>query len=377
MLAPLLHAWNLNLGYAKRLVADIPDDKMALQPAPAMNHAAWVLGHLAYTADMLGAMVGVKPVCPPEWTALFDWNSSPSSDASKYPSKSVLLTALEDAHAGVAAALAAVPESRWTESTPIEEVRGFLPFMEEQAIYNQFNFTLPSFNTSTSPMNNLALSQKPLKNFLCPSNTAQDPVRTGQSAITDPNNDAPWGAYTFGGADYTGSLGHVWSGWKDCGAVPEFTDPENKGRFGRGGQGTPWVWENGWDEQTKFNGVFKQVGPRKLSDIVDGTSRTIAVFENMHWNGGNGATFDYGSTADAAWVNPNAVVDSLVKPLNNTNPAWQYGGGDIRCHGWSSNHPNGAHALRADGSSGYFNENMDHFVRYCLATARGREAQNE
>ena len=40
MLAPLLHAWNLNLGYAKRLVADIPDDKMALQPAPDMNHAA-------------------------------------------------------------------------------------------------------------------------------------------------------------------------------------------------------------------------------------------------------------------------------------------------------------------------------------------------
>jgi hypothetical protein len=30
----------LNLGYAKRLVADIPDDKMALQPASGMNHAA-------------------------------------------------------------------------------------------------------------------------------------------------------------------------------------------------------------------------------------------------------------------------------------------------------------------------------------------------
>ncbi|MCE9630521.1 MAG: DinB family protein [Planctomycetia bacterium] len=64
MTDPLLHAWNLNVGYAKRLVADIPDDKMTLQPAPDMNHAAWVLGHLACTADMLGAMIGVKPVCP-------------------------------------------------------------------------------------------------------------------------------------------------------------------------------------------------------------------------------------------------------------------------------------------------------------------------
>lgn len=54
---------------AKRLVADISADKMAVQPAREMNHAAWVLEHLAYTADtlgtMLGAMIGVQPVCPP------------------------------------------------------------------------------------------------------------------------------------------------------------------------------------------------------------------------------------------------------------------------------------------------------------------------
>ena len=44
MTGPLLHAWSLNLGYAKSLVADIPDDPMALQPAPGMNHAALVFG---------------------------------------------------------------------------------------------------------------------------------------------------------------------------------------------------------------------------------------------------------------------------------------------------------------------------------------------
>ena len=51
-------------------VADIPDDQIALQPAPGMNHAAWVLGHLACTADMLGAMIGLTPICPPEWASL-------------------------------------------------------------------------------------------------------------------------------------------------------------------------------------------------------------------------------------------------------------------------------------------------------------------
>ena len=135
MTGPLLHAWNLNLGYAKRLVADIPDDTMALQPAPEMNHAAWVLGHLACTADMLGAMIGTKLVCPPEWTALFDWNSSPSSDASLYPPKAVLLKALEDAHLGITTALPSIPESRWSETTPLEAVRGFLPTLGDCFVF--------------------------------------------------------------------------------------------------------------------------------------------------------------------------------------------------------------------------------------------------
>ena len=135
MLSPLIHTWNLNLGYAKRLVADIPDDQMAFQPAAHMNHAAWVLGHLACTADMLAAMIGSKPVCPPVWTSLFDWNSEPSSDASQYPTKAVLLKALEEAHAGVAVALPSVPEARWSEPTPIEEVRGFLPTLGDSFVF--------------------------------------------------------------------------------------------------------------------------------------------------------------------------------------------------------------------------------------------------
>ena len=127
MTYPLLHTWNLDLGYAKRLVADIPEEKMALQPAPGMNHAAWVLGHLACTADMLAAMIDLNQLCPPEWPSLFDWSSSPSSNASQYPSKAILLKALEDAHAQIAAALPSFPKSRWQETTPLEAVMGFLP----------------------------------------------------------------------------------------------------------------------------------------------------------------------------------------------------------------------------------------------------------
>ena len=135
MLAPLLHTWQLNLAYAKRLVAEIPAERMAVQPALGMNHAAWVLGHLACTADMLGAMVGLKPVCPPEWTALFDWNSSPSADAAIYPSKETLVKALEDGHARLASALSDVSLSRWTELTPVEAIRAFLPTLGDCFVF--------------------------------------------------------------------------------------------------------------------------------------------------------------------------------------------------------------------------------------------------
>lgn len=133
--APLLHAWNLNLAYAKRLVADIPADMMAVQTAPGMNHAAWVLGHLACTADMLGAMIGTEPVCPPGWTALFDWNSSPSADATLYPSKETLLAALEAGHDRLASALPGVPQARWTEPTPSEAIRAFLPTLGDCFVF--------------------------------------------------------------------------------------------------------------------------------------------------------------------------------------------------------------------------------------------------
>lgn len=135
MLAPLLNTWTMNLGYAKRLVTEIPDTQMAFQPARGMNHAAWVLGHLACTADMLGGMLGVKPTCPPEWVPLFDWNSTPSSDMSVYPSKATLLKALEDAHAAIAAALPGVPASRWADETPVEAVRGFLPTLGDCFVF--------------------------------------------------------------------------------------------------------------------------------------------------------------------------------------------------------------------------------------------------
>ena len=93
-----------NLDYARRLVADLPQDQMAVQPQPAMNHPAWVLGHLARTTDFAASFFGVAPAVPKAWEELFKGGSKPTSTAA-YPDKATLLQTLEGGHARVAEAL--------------------------------------------------------------------------------------------------------------------------------------------------------------------------------------------------------------------------------------------------------------------------------
>ena len=123
--------------------------------------------------------------------------------------------------------------------------------------------------------------------------------------------------------------------------------------------------------------MFAYAGAKKLGDLVDGTSKTIAVFENYHFRGYNNGVW-YARTPDecAAWFSSVGSQHTLRNPLNNKNPAWLQGHGDRRCAGWSSNHPGGASALGADGSVKFYTDDIDNWVRYALATAAGGEVAN-
>lgn len=99
---------NFALGYCRKLVQDIPEEKRANQPAPGMNHPAWVLGHLAIVGDSALLMVGQKSRCPREWRALFGMGSQPVADRSVYPSCQQLLETVE---ANYLALIAAVKEA--------------------------------------------------------------------------------------------------------------------------------------------------------------------------------------------------------------------------------------------------------------------------
>lgn len=83
------------LGYCRMLVDDIPDERFAEQPLPDVNHPAWILGHLAYSADSAVALLGGQKSLSAEWIAKFGPKSKLSAARAEYPSKEELLLALE------------------------------------------------------------------------------------------------------------------------------------------------------------------------------------------------------------------------------------------------------------------------------------------
>jgi hypothetical protein len=58
-----------NLGYARKLVADLSDDQMTTQPLSTcvLNHAAFVIGHLAWVCDFGVTLLGETAAIDPKW----------------------------------------------------------------------------------------------------------------------------------------------------------------------------------------------------------------------------------------------------------------------------------------------------------------------
>lgn len=96
--------YDFTLGYARLLNDDIDDVRYTEQPAPGMNHPAWIMGHLALCTDFAAGLLGLPQTCPEPWSDLFGPGSTPSVDRSLYPGKHELLDALAAGHRRVVSA---------------------------------------------------------------------------------------------------------------------------------------------------------------------------------------------------------------------------------------------------------------------------------
>jgi len=257
------------------------------------------------------------------------------------------------------------------ENGPTSWLVASLPFIDQSPLFNRYNFNDPGGNNGTVSVNgstNQQLRLTVINAFLCPSNP-QPAVRQNQNQGYGSGNG---GGPNAAGTDYTGNLGHVWGGWKDCGAVPNFAGIPAAGS----NPGTPWMDGDSDNDISYSNGVFNYRGASKLRDITDGTSNTVMVFEDMHWAGGN--PFNYSYTWDSAWMSPLGALGNMRNPINDRQYHLSQGGqGEPRCHGWSSNHVGGAHAVLCDGTVKFISENIAHQIRYGIATRAGSETLGE
>lgn len=80
MLEAVIDMSNRNLDYARRLIGGLTDEQAAAQPAGArapMNHALWVVGHLALVSDVMAGILEGQAASPALPAELFGGLSKP------------------------------------------------------------------------------------------------------------------------------------------------------------------------------------------------------------------------------------------------------------------------------------------------------------
>ncbi|MEX2213082.1 MAG: DinB family protein [Phycisphaeraceae bacterium] len=125
LIESLLVGWNRNAEYASKLVADLSDAQMLLQPNGA-NHPAWLFSHLNLYHPVLVAMVRGQAFEDPK-VHKFGMQSKPEQDAALYGTKQQIIDTFLKGHADVAAALSAASEAALEKAMPLERWRAPFP----------------------------------------------------------------------------------------------------------------------------------------------------------------------------------------------------------------------------------------------------------
>jgi type II secretory pathway pseudopilin PulG len=253
----------------------------------------------------------------------------------------------------------------------ISWVTGALPYMDQLPLYEQmikeldFPTTAPIGATGSRGYGHpvvVAGARTVIPILQCPSNAQGKLVRGNLTYFGSPIGGDLAGNPYYEGArmDYSGNMGFVWTGWKDC----PITESPRPGGIVNGAQWShnEWVesFDHDWDEYPKVRGVFWGRGSATVAQITDGPSNTIGIFENHHWAGTDQQSrkITFGKVnREALWIGPMSAINAGEENINTT--ATDNDWGDPRCTGFQSVHAGGAHALLMDGSVRFLSETID------------------
>jgi prepilin-type N-terminal cleavage/methylation domain-containing protein/prepilin-type processing-associated H-X9-DG protein len=248
-----------------------------------------------------------------------------------------------------------------------------LPHIEEQALYDQFNFAHPDPVHGTDEQllaNGLPIGSTPVAVFVCPSDV-QGPATTSRPGGTPPSLSADQLA-SFKLSNYAASRGptrHI-DGGSGCALTSVWnqyfgTKPVNAGpppcESAGGGDGITWMYSDIGNSKCwrQFGGPFTRLSYAvRLKQITDGASKTVFLGE---------VRVGCSSHAAEGWAwshSGNGLVNTIV-PIN-VDSCMDSPGHD--CYSWDnwsaalgfkSRHAGGAQFVFGDGSVHFLPDAID------------------
>lgn len=112
----------VSLGYAERLVKDIPADLFAHQPVPGMNHPAFCFGHLSLYPNQVLRLLGRDELIIENdgWDAIFKAGVECVEQDGRYPAKDIVLDHYFERHHSLLLAMDQIDEDILNRENPAE-----------------------------------------------------------------------------------------------------------------------------------------------------------------------------------------------------------------------------------------------------------------
>ena len=253
-----------------------------------------------------------------------------------------------------------------------------MPYMEQQTVYNLFNFNLGlngSIEQTLMP-DGTSAELFIVPTLQCPSDSR--PIHNSWGGNVSSNYVGSLGAQQFpshwgpslapivGPSPYTGDVYGNWFGNGSCGHGNDYAGTGEciSGVFARFGTGTSAIPPGNSGMVWGRSGAWSA----KLSDITDGTANVIAYGEVRP------SCMDHGQ---GSWLEANNGWAGTAAPINFPTCPTEYNPSTGKIIGWGTNdiyapdnwttsqgykskHPNGAQFLYCDGSVHFLNETINY-----------------
>jgi hypothetical protein len=111
----------------KGWLADLEDQHLALEQAPGLKTAGWLLGHMVVTGDFGRKLCGLPPLAPKTWRPLFSPGTTPSLDAATYPPMKELIDTFQAVYVDLCTNGPQTPAEVLALPNPYESARRTFP----------------------------------------------------------------------------------------------------------------------------------------------------------------------------------------------------------------------------------------------------------